>query len=361
MKLKLDYIAFRSELLSWFAAHKRDLPWRKTYDPYHVWISEVMLQQTQMDRVVGYFNRWLGKFPDVESVANAAELEILKTWEGLGYYSRARNLQKAARLMIWQNSGKIPCDYDALLALPGVGPYTAAAVMSIAYNMPYPVVDANVERLFARIGNIDKPVKNKNVKQAIKKLATELLADTLFRDFNQALMELGALICTPRNPICEKCPVQKHCGALKSGTVDERPVKAAKQEKIDINMACTILARNNKLFIQKRHYDDVWGGLWEFPGGRMKEGESPQETAVRELFEETGYRAGALEFFFTVTHFYTKYRVTLHSFCGTLNEDHEPKLTAASQYRWVEMGELDDYPFPSGHRQLIGKLKQSGC
>ncbi len=345
-------------ILAWFLKNERNLPWRKTYEPYQVWISEIMLQQTQMDRVVEYFARWMKRFPDVTTLARAKERSVLKAWEGLGYYSRARNIKKAAEKLVKEHNGTIPENYDALLSLPGIGPYTAAAIMSIAYNRSYPVVDANVERLFARWEDIDLPVKQKQVHNHITGRVQEMMDHAAPRDLNQALMELGALVCTPKNPDCANCPVRNQCKALAAGTVAERPVKGKKNETIDIVMACTILKKNGKFFIQQRQYDDVWGGLWEFPGGRIKDGESPENTAIRELLEETELQAGSMVRFKTVIHFYTRYRVTLHSFLTDIKGDAQPKLHAALQYRWVSLEELEEYPFPAGHRQLICKLKE---
>jgi len=357
---KKDYQFFRKALLGWFAENQRDLPWRRVYDPYHVWIAEVMLQQTQMERGVAYFNRWMEQFPDIDTLASSSELSIMKAWEGLGYYTRARNVMKAARILVEEFQSRIPENYDQLLSLPGIGPYTVAAILSIAFNRPYPVIDANVERLFARLEDIDQPVKDKNVQQKIRTLVTELLPEKHIREFNQALMEAGALVCTPKIPDCVHCPLQLHCKAYQAGTVANRPVPRKKQEKIHINMACTIIIRENKIFIQQRRYDDVWGGLWEFPGGRIKQGESPSMTAIRELYEETEFEAVKVKPFETVTHFYTRYRVTLHSFMATIkNRKTEPKLNAALQYRWASIEELDMYPFPAGHRQLIEKLKNT--
>ena len=203
---------FRDNVLGWFAENRRDLPWRRTYDPYHVWISEIMLQQTQMERGVEYFNRWMVLFPDPWTLADASELAVFKAWEGLGYYSRVRNIRKAAMILVAEHDGRVPDDHDRLLRLPGIGPYTAAAIMSIAFNRPYPVIDANVERLFARLADIDRPMKEKGVQRELHARLTEMLAEVSPRDFNQALMELGALVCTPRNPdCCVNCPVQSHC------------------------------------------------------------------------------------------------------------------------------------------------------
>jgi len=347
---------FRDSLLGWFAENQRDLPWRRTYDPYHVWISEIMLQQTQMERGVEYFNRWMQRFPDPESIAKASERDVLKAWEGLGYYSRARNIIKTAALLVEKYDGNIPDSYDELIALPGIGPYTAAAIMSIAFNQPYPVVDANVERLFARFDDVDHSMKDKAVQKELHVVLKEIVNDTVPRDVNQALMELGALVCTPKNPDCPACPVQASCKAFSRGTVTERPVRRRRQEKIDIIMACTIIEHDGKVFIQQRREGDVWGGLWEFPGGRLKNGESADQAALRELYEETELQALNLRPFRTVTHYYTRFRVTLHSFFGQADGTPEPRLHAATRYLWVTMQELEKYPFPSGHRQLIASM-----
>lgn len=345
-------------LLAWFAENRRDLPWRRTYDPYHVWISEIMLQQTQMDRGVEYFYRWVELFPDVRSLAAADELAVFKAWEGLGYYSRVRNIRKAAGIIMAEHDGQMPDDYNTLLALPGIGPYTAAAVMSIAFDRPYPVIDANVARLFSRLADIDRPMRDRAVQRELHARLSEMLADASPRCFNQALMELGALVCLPRNPRCAECPVQSYCRALGAGTVADRPVGAGRAEKIDIVMACMIIEHGGRIFIQQRRDDDIWGGLWEFPGGRLKDGEKSEEAAVRELFEETELRAATVQPYRTVTHHFTRYRVTLHSFRCALREVMEPRLHAAKQYRWVAPEELERYPFPAGHRQLVAHMKQ---
>jgi len=358
MERKKEHRLFSNCLLAWFGVNRRDLPWRRMYDPYHVWISEIMLQQTQMERGVEYFDRWVFLFPDVRAVADADELLVLKAWEGLGYYSRARNIRKAAGVLVAGHGGRVPDDYDSLLALRGVGPYTAAAIMSIAFDRPYPVIDANVARVFARLLDIDQPMKGSGVQRELHALLTEMLADVSPRDFNQALMELGALVCTPRNPDCLNCPVQAYCVALQAGTVAMRPLNNGKVERIDIAMACAIVEHKGRIFIQQRREEDIWGGLWEFPGGRLKEGETPEAAAIRELFEETELRAVNLRRFRTVVHHYTRYRVTLHSFCCSLPGRSEPRLHAASQCRWAAPEELEQYPFPAGHRQLVAHLKQ---
>lgn len=353
-----DIADFRHRLLQWFDGNQRSLPWRETYDPYHVWISEIMGQQTQLDRVAQYFRRWIGQFPDIVSVTEAPEQAILKVWEGLGYYSRARNIQRAARLMVASGNPSVPADFDALLALPGIGPYTAAAILSIAYNLPVPLRDANVERLFARLADIDRPLKQAATQKRLAILAQTLLDQASPRMYNQGLMELGALVCTPKNPACERCPVHLHCRALKADTVEFRPLPTNKQKKIEILMACGILQYQGRIFIQQRLADDIWGGLWEFPGGRLEDGETPLDAAMREVAEETGWEVAKLLPFKTVVHHYTRYRVTLHGFFGRMDAlPGDPLLTAAQQSAWVPLAQLREYPYPAGHRMLVEALQ----
>ena len=356
-----DKHVIQQKLLAWFSANQRDFPWRLTYDSYQVWISEIMGQQTQMDRVVVYFKRWIRQFPDVAAVAGATEQEILKAWEGLGYYSRAKNIQRTARVLVNDYGGRIPADLNDLLGLPGIGPYTAAAILSIAYNKPSPLLDANVERLFSRLLDLDHPVKKAPAPAGLRMLAGDLLPEGRARLFNQALMEFGALVCRPKRPKCTNCPLRSHCLALQHDTVDLRPVVAAKGKKIEIEMACGIIIRQGKVFIQQRMGDDVWGGLWEFPGGRLRAGELPEQAARREIMEETEFSVSGVRFFATVVHHYTKYRVTLHGFiCRLHGKNSTPVLHAASRYRWVSVADLSEFPFPAGHRQLVVRLREEG-
>lgn len=360
MQIELNIPQFRDRLLRWFRNNGRQLPWRKTYDPYQVWLSEVMLQQTQMERGVAYFTRWLERFPDIASVAAATSSEILKLWEGLGYYARGRNLHKAARHMVDQHGGRLPASYEELLKLPGVGPYTAAAVASIAYNHDIPVVDANVERVFARLFDIDKPLKSKGVHAEIQTIAKRLLPPGKAREFNQAVMDLGGLICTPKNPDCAICPVKAHCQAFLGDFVEDRPLKKAKQPLIEIEMATGLLLHQGHIFIQQRHDQDIWGGLWEFPGGRLEEEEKPEEAVRREYDEETGFQIEVCRKVTTVIHYYTKYRVILHCFqCGLRQKSLLPNLQAAQAYHWVKREQLDNYGFPAGHRKFIDFIRQN--
>ena len=349
--------ALQDALLHWFAQNSRDLPWRRTYLPYHIWISEIMLQQTQMDRVVVYFNRWLDRFPDLASLAEAREQDVLRLWEGLGYYSRAKNLLKTAGLLCHRHGGALPEDHAALLLLPGIGRYTAGAIMSLAFNRSHPIVDANVERLFARLFNLAAPVKEKHTHGFIWQKAAELIPGGKARFFNQALMELGALVCLPRSPRCDACPVRAHCEAFAQGVVGERPVAGKTREIIPITMVSGVLHHQGKIYLQKRLPDDVWPNLWEFPGGRIEEGETPEQALVREYREETGFAIHGLEKIAIIQHSFTRYRVTLHCYhCHLRGNKTEPTLHAAQEYRWAGPDELENFAFPAPHRRLIHRL-----
>ncbi len=355
-----DIAGFRAGLLDWFAASARDLPWRKTFAPYQVWLSEIMLQQTQMDRAVGYFERFLARFPDIASLALAHEDEVLKLWEGLGYYSRAKNLMRAARLILREHGGEFPATFEAVRALPGVGPYTAGAIMSVAFDEPRPAVDANVERVLARMLDIDRPTREADVKRRILAAAWELVPPQGGRAFNQGLMELGALVCAPRKPDCPRCPVSAHCLALARGTVALRPAPTARPETIRVDMACGVLASGGRVFIQKRRPDDVWPGLWEFPGGVLEPGETPEQAMVREFREETGLLVRPAGKIAVVRSSYTRYRITLHGYFCQAEPGQDPQhghsLHEAVEARLVRPQELRAFAFPSGHARLVVRL-----
>jgi A/G-specific adenine glycosylase len=349
--------AMAEALLDWFAAHRRDLPWRRTYEPYHVWVSEIMLQQTQMERGVAYFTRWLERFPDVASLALAHEDEVLKLWEGLGYYSRARNLHRAARLVHEELGGNLPDTVEGLQTLPGVGPYTARAVASIAFGRDVCVIDANVERVASRLYDIDVPVKSREARRQIEERCQALLPPGRARDFNQALMEFGSLVCAPRNPACNACPIRPHCLARTRGVQEARPVTAKAASPIPLTMATGVLVHDGRILAQKRLSDDIWGNLWEFPGGLVEDGETPEQAVIREFMEETALSVNRPVPVGAFRHSYTRYRVTLHAFAVTLLSDPAAlELRAAQEHRWATWSQLRELAFPAGHRMLIRHL-----
>jgi A/G-specific adenine glycosylase len=359
-----DASDFTPLLLDWFAANSRDLPWRRDYDPYAVWISEIMAQQTQMDRVVTYFNRFTAQFPDVTALSGADENVVLKAWEGLGYYSRARNLLAAARRIMTEHGGRFPSQLEDIRALPGIGDYTAGAIASIAFHADAVAVDANVLRVLARVFDIDSPVKEPAGKARVLELAQSLLPAGRARDFNQALMELGALVCRPKSPDCPNCPVQEVCQARHLGIVADRPVLTKTKDITPLLVATGVLAHAGRIFIQKRLSVGAWGNLWEFPGGRIEDGETPEAAVTREYVEETAFDTQVSDKLAVIRHGYTTYRVTLHCFLLRLGDRYDPAslpapvLTAAQESRWVRLQELSQFAFPAGHRKLIDSLSR---
>lgn len=356
---------FTTLLLDWFAVHSRDLPWRRDYDPYAVWVSEIMAQQTQMDRVVDYFGRFMALFPDVASLAAAPEDAVLKAWEGLGYYSRARNLHAAAKSVMTEHGGRFPEELPDIRALPGIGDYTAGAIASIAYGVDAVAVEANVLRVLARVCDIDAPVKEPAGKARVLEAARSLLPPGRAREYNQALMELGGLVCRPKNPDCPACPVAGVCQARHLGIVADRPVLTKTKDITPLLVATGVLVQAGRVFIQKRLPAGAWGNLWEFPGGRIEDGETPDAAIVREYAEETAFATEVTTKLAVIRHGYTTYRVTLHCFllrlAGSLDAAvlPSPVLTAAQESLWVAPDELSHFAFPAGHRKLIDQLANS--
>ena len=270
-----------SELAQWFETHQRELPWRSQPTPYYVWLSEVILQQTRVSQGLDYFNRFVERWPSLNNLAEASEEEVLKLWQGLGYYSRARNLHKCAQEVAQHYGGTLPADYKLLAKLPGIGPYTAAAIASIAYGLPHAVVDGNVYRVLSRLFDIDLPINNDEGVKAFASLADELLDRQHPGFHNQALMEFGALQCVPKNPNCSACPLLPHCLAFEHHTVEERPVKTQKTKvKTRFFNYLVISDKENRFYLRKRQGNDIWKNLYDFPCV-----ESKQPMKVEELVD----------------------------------------------------------------------------
>jgi A/G-specific adenine glycosylase len=352
--------SFAAKLFTWFNANMRALPWRETYDAYGVWISEIMLQQTRMERGVSYFKEWMRIFPDIKAVADADTDTVLKAWEGLGYYSRARNLHTAARVIMREYGGAFPSGIASIRALPGIGEYTAGAIASIAFNQPQPAVDANVMRIFSRICDIDVPLTQPRVKQFVTGCVGSLMPEDSPRLFTQALMELGALVCS-KKPDCPACPLIKYCEARRLGTEAKRPKRQAKTVYASLEMSTALIMSGGKVFIQKRPPYGVWAALWEFPGGVLEDGETPEEAVVREVAEETEFTVSVGEKIGEFKHSYTTCRVTMHGyFCELAAPNVKPLkdavLHAATEGKWIAPEETAEYAFPAGHRKLLEHL-----
>lgn len=351
----------QQSLLHWFATRQRPLPWRKNYRPYEVWISEIMLQQTQMERGVSYFKRWMRRFPDVGSLARADEEEVLRLWEGLGYYARARNALAAARQIMERHGGVFPSEVDTLLTLPGIGPYTARAIASIAFGTMVACVDANVERVLARIFNIDSPVGQEPAKSLILDWAARLLPAGHAREHNQAVMELGALICG-KKPLCPECPLQNYCTSYHLGLEKERPVRKKAAKIQSIHSVAGVLRHGQKVFVQKRPPTGIWSSLWEFPGGHIKAGEDARAAIVHSLRLQTGFSVCIAEEYGHIRHNYTTYRITQHCFgleLASLPSGNSPPLPAlqqATDFLWVSPEQLHALAMPTAHRKLANRI-----
>ena len=353
----IDKIQHR--LLSWFDRNGRDLPWRRSYSPYQVWISEIMLQQTQVKTVMPYFLRWIERFPDPAAVAAAGEREIMLAWEGLGHYARAKNIHRTAQMIVNNFGGRIPADFKALLTLPGIGRYTAGAIQSIAFNLDFPAVDANAARVLRRLFHGLNSSGSTVSETALWKLAAEILPKGRARQFNQALMDLGATICLPESPRCGNCPLVEFCRGNKRGLLKLEPGSKRTKPATPIEVSVGVIVRDGRIFIQKRPANGLMPNLWEFPGGKINEGESPRKAVVREIEEELGIGVRPLEKLALIRHSYTRFRVTLHAYlCEVcdLPPRKEPVPRAAVECRWVLPTELALYPFPAANRRLIGIL-----
>lgn len=341
----------RPKLLRWYRRHKRDLPWRGTGDPYVVWLTEIMLQQTRVDQGTPYITRFLEAFPDVHALARANESQVLKLWEGLGYYSRARNLHKTARTIADGLNGHFPETVEDWLQLPGVGRYTAGAIVSIAFDTPAPVVDGNVKRVIARLADLKQPVEGA-AEEFVWRLMAHWAEGRAPGDFNQAVMELGAEVCTPRNPACPSCPLQEYCLAHARGTVAERPVRKKKAPVPHKEIVVGVIERRGRFLIGQRPAEGLLGGLWEFPGGKIEAGETHGAALAREIREELGLRAKVGEKIAEVTHAYSHFKVTLHVYrCAAPTG--APKPRVHTQLKWVRKAEFARYAFPKANHKFL--------
>ncbi|MGW8322089.1 MAG: A/G-specific adenine glycosylase [Thermodesulfobacteriota bacterium] len=339
-------------MLAWYRSSQRDLPWRRTTSSYRIWVSEVMLQQTQVDTVIPYYERFIRAFPSVRTLARASLQDVLGQWEGLGYYARARNLHKAAGIVLREHKGKVPGEERAFRGLPGVGEYTASAVMSIAFGHPLPVVDGNVARVLSRLFCLDG-----SLKREVHRLAGRVLATGDPGTWNQAMMELGATVCLPRTPLCSACPVSGLCGAYKNGKTGAYPVASVQRRpRHEVAAVGLIHDRRGRILISRRPEKGLLGGLWEFPGGKVQQRESPSEAVVREVREELGIDIRVDRELCRVKHAYSHFRVTLHAFdCVRLRG--RPRALGCVEWRWIRSSELKLFPFPRANRKILELLE----
>ena len=315
-----------------------------------------MLQQTRVDQVTPFFERFIQAFPTVESLASADLQDVLILWEGLGYYSRARNLHESAKIIVDTYNGVIPSEWDQIRELKGIGDYTAAAILSIAFEKPYGVVDGNVIRVIARYIGISDDVTKSAVKKTIQNTMNELIDPDRPGEFNQSVMELGSLICTPIKPNCEICPINSICLAFKLVQTETIPYKPKKKPIPHIDIAVgIIIGADGKILISKRPENVMLGGLWEFPGGKVESGESITDALHRELKEELGINVNEVTEFISIKHAYSHFKVTIHAFTCT-NTSGIPQNLTSTELKWISINELPNFPFPKANRKISDKL-----
>lgn len=344
------------DLLAWWDAGHADVPWRRTRDPYAIWVAEVMLQQTQVATVIPYFVRWMNRFPKVEDLAAAPLSEVLKMWEGLGYYSRARNLHAAAQMIVDDYGGRLPEDVAGLMKLKGVGRYTAGAIASIAFDRPVPVLDGNVVRVLSRLLDLREDVTKTQTKNHLWQLAGDLVPEDRAGDYNQALMELGQTVCQPATPQCHLCPVSGCCLARAEGTQLERPVRPPRQKIPHYDVCAGVIWREDgRILIAQRPLEGLLGGLWEFPGGKLQAGETRADALRREIKEELGLEIVVGRPLATIKHTYTHFRISLYAYYARYVSG-VPQNLEVADHAWVHLDEMDQFPFAVTDRKIIGKL-----
>lgn len=360
-------------LLEWFARNARPLPWRRTRDPYAIWVSEIMLQQTQVKTVLPYWERWMRALPDLAALAKAKPHKLHKLWEGLGYYTRVRNLQRAAQLIVAQHGGRLPNDFAVLLALPGIGRYTAGAICSIAFDQPQPILDGNVIRVLTRLFGIAGDPRERETNAQLWQLAQDLVlraAETDARttscphatrdthhasrpcsQFNQSLMELGALICTPRLPQCRVCPIAKGCTAYREDRVHEFPRLSRRPRATPRRFAAFVAQKRSRFLVRQRPEGGVNAHLWEFPNQEL----SPHDPDVKGAADRAlGVRPRTLEPLATIKHSITRYRITLEAYQVPARE--AARIPATTEGRWLGRSRLRQLAFTSAHNQILRRL-----
>jgi A/G-specific adenine glycosylase len=348
-------------LLDWYSQNARQLPWRRSRDPYAVWVSEMMLQQTRVETVIPYYERWMERFPTVQDLAQASLDDVLSHWEGLGYYSRARSLHRAARQVVEQHGGVIPSTLEDLRKLPGIGPYTAGAIASIAFEADTPALDGNIRRVLSRLFDVSIPARSPEGERILWDLAAEHLPAGRAGEYNQALMDLGAQICIPRNPRCLVCPVNIDCLAFKRGVQNQRPVLQKLQQTPHYIVTAAVIWTEGKVLIARRPVTGLLGGMWEFPGGKQQEGEDLPTCLQREIREELGAEIEVGPELGVYRHAYTHFSVTLHAFeCKLIGAGLQAFVHA--EIAWAAPEELHQFPMGKIDRMISRDLlsRQNG-
>jgi A/G-specific adenine glycosylase len=348
-----------ADLLEWYADHQRDLPWRNTKQPYLVWVAEIMLQQTQVTTVIPFYERFIARFPTVEALAEAPLDNVLKLWEGLGYYGRARHLHSASQKVMSEFDGRIPDRFDDLVSLPGIGQYTAGAILSIAGNQDVPAPDGNARRVLSRVFAIEEDVSRGAGARLLWQVAESLLPPGRAGDFNQALMDLGATVCTPRKPHCRLCPLAQACQAYRTDKVERFPIRRPRRPLPHHDVAAGVVWNGKGQFlIAQRPLEGLLGGLWEFPGGKKEAHETLEECLQRELFEELGIVVNVGSQLTVVQHAYTHFRITLHAYHCKLSGD-QPRRLDCADWAWITLDDVNHYAFSAADHKIIAALRAS--
>ncbi|MCF2971127.1 A/G-specific adenine glycosylase [Synechococcus sp. Nb3U1] len=346
-------LRLQRSLQDWFCTQGRDLPWRHTQDPYAIWVSEVMLQQTQVATVIPYFQRWMQALPRISDLAAAPQHQVLKLWEGMGYYRRALNLRRAAQILMREQNGEFPRDLNRVLALPGIGRTTAGGILSAAFNQPVPILDGNVKRVLARLVALQHPPAQ--CLPLLWQLSEQVLDPVQPRNFNQALMDLGATVCRPKQPRCGECPWQADCSAYNRGQHHQLPMSVPRATRPHKQIAVAIVLRGKEILIDQRLETSMLSGLWEFPGGKIEPGETAAECVVREVKEEIGIDIEVVTELATIEHAYTHFTITLIAFiCRYLGG--EAQALQCTEVRWVSPAALSEFPFPGANQKLFPYL-----
>lgn len=341
---------FAKLTLNWYFRNARVLPWRDHPDPYAIWVSEIMLQQTQVATVTPYFERWMSRFPDIPALARATEGEVLRMWEGLGYYARARNLHKAAKFVMKNYAGTLPSSAGELRKLPGVGRYTAAAIASMAFGQDEATLDGNIKRVLSRVFKISEPVNTTTGEKILWGIVNDYLPAGHAGDYNQALMDLGALICLPIRPDCLGCPIKSICEARKQGLQGKLPVVKKKTKVPNIVKSAIVVIQKKKVLLLHRKSTGLLGGMWEFPS---VEGDNDQEKEFK-VYMNSQHKLKVVtkSHLLTIKHTYSHFKLTEHAFLCTLKS--ESKLQPG--FKWLPLKELSNFPMGKVDRQIANKL-----
>ncbi|MGL4952562.1 MAG: A/G-specific adenine glycosylase [Culicoidibacterales bacterium] len=340
--------SFEQLMIDWFEQHQRDLPWRKTRNPYYIWVSEIMLQQTQVIRVIDYYNRFLTTFPTIADLAQAPQAQLLKVWEGLGYYSRVRNMQKAAIIIVEVHQGDFPTDFDEILALPGIGSYTAGAISACAFSKAYPAVDGNVLRVMARLQADIRDISKISTKKSYEQLLMGLMTQANPSYFNQGLIELGALICTPTNPKCTNCPVQHLCQAYQDDSQDQLPVKARKKPAQPYWFETVVFTDGEKIAMMENNQKGVLQHLWALPQFVCKEDRSEQED-IQKIIQKKYRISQEVQYFGTYKHIFSHQIWHMRVWLIEVNE--LPKSLKAAKF--INQQNFLEFPMANSHRKIV--------